>query len=959
MGETSPLDLRQYFHSLRAQVDALASQTIRPPAWLELERVRIAQAQIERLAEPTGPLELLGAGQEGVVFTDGRLVFKYLDLWRTRSTSESRAFLRAQIGAWPDAQCLYPLRRLVEQEQDAILSYAYEPSQPYSGGHGAGLVHLLRELQAHGVACRNLHPRNLRVVKDRVRLIDYGADLMPLDQAEWRQMLRRAWLSWRWTHLPELDQLMRRALREEPPELNGWERLDQAVQAPNAKLDADALTIEMVPASGPARVLDYGCGAGETVHALAKRGMQVVGFDVVPDPRWQVAPGASFTTDRELALAGARRDVVVCALVLCTLDDSAYRRALEDIRGAVRDEGTVVLSVCNPFHTQGGDTPFQERCVAHGSDPDRAIPWTKRVRGTGRERHDVHRPLHVLTRDLMRAGLNVESATETATVDLDRLEPASDFIVLRARAMPAGPKVSLLVRTSAMEWRTLALQVRHVVEQLEGPTPFYERIVVLDSRRARFLRQYDEADYEAARAVLLSLLADRVIDRIVFAPEGEDVADLTERWFALRAADAHSASGAPIASSLTGIEACSGDYILHVDDDLLVARRDRDHDYLAEMVEALQADPKAVCSALNICQAEDQEWSTADGRGPWRVEVRCTLLHGARLRASRPWPNELDDGALRRSWHRALDARIQAGGLHSLRGGRASTFFVHPPNDAKRDRDAWLAILDRMEAGIVPHTQIGQVELHGSLSEWLRPERHEELVIVACGRNVPAGRVARFRASLEAQTEQDFGLVIVEDGGARVAADAVRRQFTSWSNASILTLRERRGALANIVWALRYMCTNPTSIVVLIDLDDALLGSETLRRIREEFEQGADLAVGGMRRTDKAASYPVDFERPRERRGGNVWQHLRCFRRELFDRVPDEALRLDGEYVDLAWDWALLLPLVELASAPRYIDESLYLHEPSGTGKNPAERRIREDIIARIVAKPSLRRGGV
>ena len=89
-----------------------------------------------------------------------------------------------------------------------------------------------------------------------------------------------------------------------------------------------------------------------------------------------------------------------------------------------------------------------------------------------------------------------------------------------------------------------------------------------------------------------------------------------------------------------------------------------------------------------------------------------------------------------------------------------------------------------------------------------------------------------------------------------------------------------------------------------------------------------------------------------------MWQHLRAFRRELFDRVPDPMLRLDGQYVDLAWDWALMLPLVELAQSPLYIDEPSYLYEPSGVGKTGEERHLREEIIGRIVAKSSLNKGG-
>ena len=88
----------------------------------------------------------------------------------------------------------------------------------------------------------------------------------------------------------------------------------------------------------------------------------------------------------------------------------------------------------------------------------------------------------------------------------------------------------------------------------------------------------------------------------------------------------------------------------------------------------------------------------------------------------------------------------------------------------------------------------------------------------------------------------------------------------------------------------------------------------------------------------------------------NVWQHLRSFRKRLFDAVPEEALRLDGEYVDIASDWAFMLPIVEMAAHPVHITEPLYLYEPSGTGKG-AGRADREATIARIVAGASAATG--
>ncbi|MDE0253508.1 MAG: hypothetical protein OYG32_01815 [Rhodospirillaceae bacterium] len=141
-----------------------------------------------------------------------------------------------------------------------------------------------------------------------------------------------------------------------------------------------------------------------------------------------------------------------------------------------------------------------------------------------------------------------------------------------------------------------------------------------------------------------------------------------------------------------------------------------------------------------------------------------------------------------------------------------------------------------------------------------------------------------------------------------------------------------------------------------LDADDALIGERVLERLAAEYRRGADATVGSMLRTDKTADYPVCFERPRARRGGNVWQHLRSFRKWLFDAIPDEALRLDGEYVDLANDWAFMLPIVEMVANPVHVPEPLYLYEPSGVGKGTG-RAAREEVIRRIVAKEPVETG--
>jgi hypothetical protein len=137
-----------------------------------------------------------------------------------------------------------------------------------------------------------------------------------------------------------------------------------------------------------------------------------------------------------------------------------------------------------------------------------------------------------------------------------------------------------------------------------------------------------------------------------------------------------------------------------------------------------------------------------------------------------------------------------------------------------------------------------------------------------------------------------------------------------------------------------------------LDADDCLIGDRVLDEVAAHYVAGADVTVGSMLRTDKHRHYPVTFRRPRLHRGGNIWQHLRTFRKSLFDRIPDSALRLDGAYVELANDWASMLPIVEMARRPHHIRTPLYLHEPGGP-RDDDTRLKREAAIASIVARPS------
>lgn len=929
-------------------------------------RERRARALLKR-AFGVKNLRLLGAGGEGIVLTDERRVFKVFDLLKRRPNHDTLATLRTLAARMDEPRHLYPLVRVEVRDETLLVVYPFEESTPYNGGCGAELLALLRECKSYGITFRNMHPKNLRVTTTGLKLIDYGSDIRPYTDDGYRAMAERAWLTWRWPHRPDLDEIMRRAITDKAlPELDGFERFWQALNEhrPSATRIVAATVDPLILESGATSVLDFGCGKkARSARRLAEAGLTVVGYDPGRgiEESWRqfdpLPPTLTLTMNRENALAAGPFDAVVSSLVLCELgDEPEYEQALADIAKAVRPDGLVVVTVCHPHATFGLPTPLhRKRNLPPGATYDDAF-WYLENAETGKGRREFHRPLSRIERDLRRHGLHVERRISSETVDTQRFEPASDFLTLVCRRSPAAhdtPPISLLIKTCAMEAVTIERQVRHLVTQLEGPRVFCERVLVIDSRSDGFVRQHAPADMssivrEAERLRLIGL-----IDQVLIGPgPGHEARRVLGAWFGIDSEHTHSGAGAPLVAPLWALEQCKGEYVLQVDSDILVRRATHTDDYLGEMIVAIDRLNHAVTASMSVCHTDARPFTPDDGGTPWRLESRACLFHRQRLLQARPFSNTTVDGVPTLSWHRSMDKAAQEGRIASLRGASPDTGFIHPPNELKRSVSDWMLMLDLVEKHPCPQAQMGKVDLIGGPLDWVPRNRCEPFVLVITGRNVPPGRIARCLASLAAQRRDDWGAVVIDDGSDTLSREYLRLALEPWKDrCTLIQPRERRGQMANLTLAIRHVCMNPNSVIITLDLDDALIGPDVLNRVAEEYTRGSEVTVGSMLRTDKHIDYAVNLDSPRTARGGNVWQHLRSFRKHLFDAIPDHDLRVDGRYVDIAVDWAFMLPIVEMAQRKSWIREPVYLYEPSGLGKGE-DRAKREAQIAAIIAKP-------
>lgn len=525
-----------------------------------------------------------------------------------------------------------------------------------------------------------------------------------------------------------------------------------------------------------------------------------------------------------------------------------------------------------------------------------------------------------------------------------------------ASAPPRHRDVSLFIKACAMDARDASAQIAHIVEQFVGPWDFSERILLVDPHEGPFVRQHAVADLDSLLKTATDLRARGVIDRVLVASTDPDLARRVNReWFGLECDATHSSLGVPLTPQLWGFDQVRTRYALQCDVDVLIGRRRWSHDYLGEMLEACRSDG-VVSVGFNIAR---DPGSTARpyfaDAGEHKPEVRCGLLDLDRLGALKPLPASLVAGRVSWNWYHALHEAQRRCGLRSLRGGCPDSFYVHPTNDRKYDTALLCRARDLIAQGRPPAVQWERWDLAGRADEWTYAQRAEAVVVLAKGRNAGSARLSRFARGLAMQVDQTFGVIVIDDASNDGSAKAAHEHLEWLGDRLTLVRRPTRcGRMSNNALALRELCTNPETMVVIVDLDDALADRDALSRLGLLASAGYDVVLAAPFRPDSPTKiYRPNFERPRVTFGGDVWIHLRAFKKRLFDRLPDEYLQLDGHWVEHCEDYATMIPIVELAERPTYVPEYLYWHERS-TVLDQAARRQHEVMIERLLAKPKM-----
>jgi 2-polyprenyl-3-methyl-5-hydroxy-6-metoxy-1,4-benzoquinol methylase len=191
-----------------------------------------------------------------------------------------------------------------------------------------------------------------------------------------------------------------------------WTHAVRAGSIASRKLCTDRAIVDAVLDGAPHSVLDVGCGEGWLVRALAQRGVDALGVDVVPELVERARQnGGEFRTLSYAALrAGdlaARFDAVVCNFSL--LGEQSVADVFAAAPQLLNPRGRLIVQTLHPL-LAGGDQPYADGW-RHGSwdgfssdftDPApwyfRTLEsWVRLFAAHGLHLHALREPLHPAT----------------------------------------------------------------------------------------------------------------------------------------------------------------------------------------------------------------------------------------------------------------------------------------------------------------------------------------------------------------------------------------------------------------------------------------------------------------------------------------------------------------------------------------------------------------------------------
>ena len=211
------------------------------------------------------------------------------------------------------------------------------------------------------------------------------------------------------------------------------------------------------------------------------------------------------------------------------------------------------------------------------------------------------------------------------------------------------------------------------------------------------------------------------------------------------------------------------------------------------------------------------------------------------------------------------------------------------------------------------------------------------------------------------QSYKRFQVQVVDDCSGDSSYEIASSICKSNKNLKILRNPRRIGALNNISNLLNTKIKEPTKTVdLIIDGDDYLYTGDVLNILEAKYIQTNCLITYGSHITSKGVH---GKKYPRLIRKFNLFRkyfwyasHLRTFRHDLWLALnPKDLLNKNKEYYSVAWDLAIMLPMLEMAGKRQeFISEVLYSYNDNNPINDHRIRRKEQILAAREIRRKKI-----
>jgi len=195
--------------------------------------------------------------------------------------------------------------------------------------------------------------------------------------------------------------------------------------------------------------------------------------------------------------------------------------------------------------------------------------------------------------------------------------------------------------------------------------------------------------------------------------------------------------------------------------------------------------------------------------------------------------------------------------------------------------------------------------------------------------------IAKCIDSVKRQRESNFRCYLIDDISTDNSCNIVQSLIEGDERFELIKNTDKQYALGNIAGVLNQFNIDSNDVVVILDGDDWLASTNTLNHLSAVYHDKKCLVTYGnyvySPRGGAGAEpsrYPESTIKENSFRN-DKWRasHLRTFKYLLWKHVKQEDLKNDEGYYKVAYDQALMLPLLEMASErSEFIPEIMHVY---------------------------------